>query len=535
MTARQPSPSAGMRQVFVISLGLFVIFLDSTVVNIALPSMVEQFGITLSTASWIINAYTMSVAILLVFMGKIADLAGKKKIYECGLLLFMASSLMCAMAPNVATMLAGRVLQGIGGAMAIPASMTLVRTVVPQEKAGAAMGIWSAVGALAIAAGPGLGGVLTESFGWRSVFYINVPIILAAGLLTRISLRAHADRRTRGRLDMAGTLLLSAGLFGLIHALLQAQDNGRMTGATAAEAAAALILLCFFVWRQRTAREPLIELGIFQDKNYVTGVLSNMLGGILLMGTMIISPLYLTQIKHFTTLKASLILTPMSATLLVAAPFIGKLIDRFGSRRPLFIGYLLAIAGFSAFGLLRSDTPTVWLVLLLTGAGIGIGTIAIASLTLSTSTVPLDKLATASGIFAMFRNLGGALGVVIFISITMTSMNINAPALERDVVQKLDQAEVSETAKASFLQEMKEAGGELGKPAGGDAAAIQEAGAGEAGTMQRIYESERMRYEALGIRNAYLGGAVLSVLFMLSLLLLRKRKREASGSNPIHS
>ncbi len=268
---QHPSYSTGMRQVFIIGLGLFVIFLDSTVVNIALPSMVDQFMIPLSTASWIINAYTMTVAILLVFMGKAADLYGKKRMYELGLLLFMLSSLLCAVSPNVELLIAARVLQGISGAMAIPASMTLVRTMVPKEKVGMAMGIWSAVGALAIAIGPSAGGILTEAFSWRYVFYINVPIILLAIFLTRVSLRAHTDQRVKGRLDIAGTLLLSIGLFILIYSFLRAQESGWLNAATIVMIASSLLILCLFTWWQKAAKAPLIELEYFSGQKLPHG------------------------------------------------------------------------------------------------------------------------------------------------------------------------------------------------------------------------------------------------------------------------
>lgn len=211
-----PSTASGMYQVIVISLGLFVIFLDSTIVNIALPTMIEQFAISLKTAAWVLNAYTMTVAILLIFMGKLADLYGKKRLFSLGLTLFMLSSLVCALAPNALFLIAARTLQGISGAMAIPASMSLVRSIVPKEKVGAAMGIWSAVGALAIAVGPSLGGLITEAFSWHWVFYMNVPVILLALFLQRIALRSHQDQLQPGKLDWWGTLLLSLGLFFLL-------------------------------------------------------------------------------------------------------------------------------------------------------------------------------------------------------------------------------------------------------------------------------------------------------------------------------
>lgn len=425
------TPTASMMsQVFVISLGLFVIFLDSTVVNIALPSMIQQFSISLKTAAWVINAYTMTVAILLIFMGKLADLYGKKRLYAAGLLLFMLSSLLCALAPNAAWLVTARMLQGISGAMAIPASMSLVRTIVPKEKLGAAMGIWSAVGALAIAVGPSLGGVVTQTFGWRWVFYINIPVILIVLLLLKIGLNFYRDQRQSGKLDGWGTVLLSAGLFFLINGFLQVTEAGWSNQATWWQFLFSILLLGSFIWLQRSRAHPLLELAIFNNRHYLAGIIANTLGGILLMGTMIISPLFLTHIMQFSTLKASLLITPLSVSLLLIAPCIGKMIDKRGNFIPLLLGYATTICSFVILGAADLKSSITVFVIGLACAGIGVGMLAVASLTLSTSSIPEEHLSIASGTFAMFRNLGGAIGIALFVSISTGSTTTTVDTLQ---------------------------------------------------------------------------------------------------------
>ncbi|MBA2943887.1 MFS transporter [Paenibacillus sp. CGMCC 1.16610] len=414
-----PSTASGMYQVTVISLGLFVIFLDSTIVNIALPTMIEQFAISLKTAAWVMNAYTMTVAILLIFMGKLADLYGKKRLFSLGLILFMVSSLLCAFAPNASLLIAARTLQGISGAMAIPASMSLVRSIVPKEKVGAAMGIWSAVGALAIAIGPSLGGLITGALGWQWVFYMNVPVVLFALFLQRNALKSYQDHLLPGKLDWWGTLLLSLGLFCFINGFLQVTDSGWLSQGVMWQIAIAVITMCGFVWIQSKRANPLLDLTIFSNRQYLAGLLSNTLGGLLLMGTMMISPLFLTRIFHFSTLKASILMTPLSVSLLLIAPFIGKLIDKIGSRIPLTIGYGITILSFLLLGTVHLQSSIRMFVVSLALAGIGIGILAIASLTLSTISIPEEQLNIASGTFAMFRNLGGALGIALFVSVTL--------------------------------------------------------------------------------------------------------------------
>ncbi|NOV00853.1 MFS transporter [Paenibacillus planticolens] len=425
-----PSTASGMYQVIVISLGLFVIFLDSTIVNIALPTMIDQFAISLKTAAWVMNAYTMTVAILLIFMGKIADLYGKKRMFSLGLTLFMLSSLLCAIAPTASLLIAARTLQGIGGAMAIPASMSLVRSIVPKEKVGAAMGIWSAVGALAIAVGPSLGGLITEAFSWHWVFYLNIPVILMALFLQRNALISYQDQIQPGKLDWWGTILLSIGLFCCINGFLQVAEHGWLSPVVWWQLSIALLLIGGFIWTQTIRANPLMELAIFKNHHYVTGLLSNTLGGLLLMGTMIISPLYLTRILHFSTLKASILMTPLSVSLLLISPFIGKMIDKIGSRIPLTIGYAISILSFVLLGTLPLQSSSIGLFIgCLTLAGFGIGMIAIASLTLSTLSIPEEHLNIASGTFAMFRNLGGAMGIALFVSVSAGNAAESAGAL----------------------------------------------------------------------------------------------------------
>ncbi|MED4906369.1 MFS transporter [Parageobacillus thermoglucosidasius] len=216
----------GLKQVFAVSIGLFLVFLDSTVVNIAIPNIIDDYKIDLSKASWIINGFVLTLAVLLVTLGKMADMFGRVRTFLWGVIIFTVSSFLCGMAPSADLLIIFRVLQGIGGAMVIPTSMMLVRTAVPPEKIGLAMGIWGAVGAMAVAIGPSLGGLITEYIHWRWVFYINVPIVLLAFPFIFLAIRVRNEPIHKFKLDPLGILLMSLSLFFLTYAILQGEEIG---------------------------------------------------------------------------------------------------------------------------------------------------------------------------------------------------------------------------------------------------------------------------------------------------------------------
>ncbi|WP_342046028.1 MFS transporter [Bacillus sp. OTU530] len=459
----------GLKQVFAVSLGLFLVFLDSTVVNIALPTIIEDYGITLSVASWIINAFVLTLAVLLVTFGKLADMFGRSRFFLIGLVIFTISSFFCGIAPNEEVLIVARVLQGIGGAMIIPASMMLVRTAVPPEKTGLAMGIWGAVGALAVAVGPSLGGVVTEYINWRWVFYINVPVVVLSYPFIRIAFKGHHDVRTPFSLDFWGIATLSAGLYFLTYAILQGEELGWTSQVIYLYFGISLVSALLFVLIERKVRQPLVDFTIFQNRHYVGGILSNFLGGVLLMGTLILLPIYFTQVKGYDTLQSSFLITPLSAVMLVVAPMIGRLIDRIGYFMPMVLGYIFTVAGFALLVNLDANASLKHLVFVMIMLGTGLGIIMVTSVTVCTASVSDKHVSLGSGIFATSRNMGGAIGVSLFVSLTLSFLNTYSSEIVDQGITRFQKAELPsqvteqaiarlEKQRSNFFEEAKKLG-----------------------------------------------------------------------------
>ncbi|WP_246028007.1 DHA2 family efflux MFS transporter permease subunit [Paenibacillus xylaniclasticus] len=532
--SEQEGQKPGMIRVMVISLALFVILLDSTVVNIALSSIIERFGMSLDTAAWIMNGYTMTVAMLLVFMGRLADRVGKYRLYQIGLLVFLISSLLCALATGPELLIVFRVLQGIGGAMAIPASMGLVRTAAPEGKVGAAMGIWSAAGALAIASGPALGGALTELAGWRAVFYINVPVIGAALLFMLRLFKDYREERVKFRLNPISTILLSGCIYLLTDSLLSGQEQGWTSWRILSGFSCAVVLFLAYIVTERRSSTPLVDFRLFRNRAYMVGVSSNFLGGMLLMGIMILAPLYFTEVRHYSTIHASLAITPLSAILLVAAPLVGKWAERAGAVRPLTAGYAIALIGCGMMAAIQSDSSMLYIIASLTIVGTGVGFIAVTSLMLSTLNVHPADISMASGVFAMMRNLGGAVGVALFVSVMLSSFHGSAAAMENAVTAQVEQSDWQQQAKSEAIASVHayyaSSAAQTADEAVLAALSLGSLEEEQSSQLKAWLTAEAERAEASSMGRAYLGGMVLTVLFMTALLTLRGHRATQAAS-----
>lgn len=445
----------GMKQVLAVSLGLFLVFLDSTVVNISLPNIMNDYHINLNLASWIINSFVLTLAILLITLGKIADFFGRIRIFLVGVIVFAISSLLCGMAPTVEVLIAARVLQGIGGAMIIPTSMMLVRTAVPPEKLGLAMGIWGAVGALAVAIGPSLGGVVTEFINWRWIFYINVPVIMIAFPFILVAFKGSRDVKSPFKLDVLGVIVVSIALYFLTFAILQGEKLGWTSTTIYIYFTISLIATLLFIFIEKRTNLPLVDFTIFKNKHYLGGILSNFLGGILLMGTLILLPIYLTQVKEFTTLHASFLITPLSAVMLVVAPIVGRLIDKIGYQIPMLFGYVFTVIGFVFLLKLTPDTEFSMLITMMSLLGTGLGIIMVTSVTVCTVSVSEKHVSLGSGIFATARNLGGALGVSLFVSITLSFLNQYANDVVADGVARFENSNMPDAVKTIAIENLQ--------------------------------------------------------------------------------
>jgi EmrB/QacA subfamily drug resistance transporter len=455
MEKKKNSNYGGVKQVLAVSIGLFLVFLDSTVVNIALPNIINDYGITLNKASWVINAFVLTLAVLLITAGKLADIFGRLRIFLLGLIIFTISSFLCGIAPSVDMLILYRFLQGLGGAMVIPTSMMLVRNAVPPEKIGMAMGIWGAVGALAVAIGPSLGGLVTEYINWRWIFYINVPIVLIMLPYILFAFKGYKDVKSPFRFDFLGVILVSVSLYFLTYSILQGEQLGWTSKIIYLYFAISLLSAILFIILEKRVKNPLVDFTIFQNRLYLGGVLANLLGGLLLMGTLILLPIYLTQVKGYDTLEASLLITPLSAVMLVVAPLIGKLIDRVGYFIPMLIGYIFTVIGLFLLYQIDIDTQMTNLMLIMSILGSGLGILMVTSVAVCTSAVSEKHVALGSGIFATCRNIGGAIGVALFVSLTLSFLNANSPSVIDKGVESIEDTSFAPELQNELVSKLK--------------------------------------------------------------------------------
>lgn len=455
MNNRTTPQYGGMKQVFAVSLGLFLVFLDSTIVNVSLHVIMKDYNIDLHLASWIINAFVLTLAICLITLGKLADIFGRIKLFLVGVIIFALSSFLCGIAPSIEILIASRVLQGIAGAMIIPTSMMLVRTAVPPEKTGLAMGGWGAVGALAVAIGPSIGGLLTEYIHWRWIFYVNVPIIIVSYPFLLLAFKRSKDIKTTVKLDIWGIVFLSIALYFFTYAILQGEKLGWASTTIYIYFGISLVASILFLIIESTAKSPLVDFSIFRNREYLGGIISNFLSGILLMGTLILLPIYLTEVKGFSTLQSALLITPLSGVMLLVAPIVGRLMDKIGYMIPMFIGYLFTIAGFIPLLKLSEDTEISTLFIIMSLLGTGLGILMVSSVTICTATVAEHHVSLGSGIFATARNMGGALGVSLFVSITMSLLNQYSVEIVEDGISQFEKADLPTQVKVTAIKKLE--------------------------------------------------------------------------------
>ena len=408
-----------------LSSGFFMIQLDVMIVNIAIPSIIDDLKASLDQILWVLNAYILVYAILLITAGRLGDLFGQRNLFVLGLGVFTVSSAACGLAPNIDLLIAARVAQGLGGALLTPQTLSIITTLFPSDNRGAAFGIWGAVAGIASIAGPTLGGFLVTDASWRWIFFINVPIglvVVVAGLVLIPDLRPGH----RHGFDPIGMMIASAALFLITFGLIEGQryDWAHVTNAGPLPlpafvdirlilVAGAVLAVAFLLWEGRH-REALVPLSLFSDRNYslmnwVVAIVSFAMVGLFLPFV-----IYLQSVLGFSAMKAGLTMVPMTAATLPVAPLAGKLADRFGGKYLIVAGLAvmgLGIALFDQVAAADSDWYSFVLVGFITGVGMGM-TFAPMT-TVAMRNISPEMAGAASGVFNTTRQLGGVLGSAI--------------------------------------------------------------------------------------------------------------------------
>src|SRR5229473_2726772 len=400
----------------VVSLGFFMTLLDLTIVNIAIPNMIDKLHASLDDVLWVLNAYALVLAVLVITAGRLGDLLGTRTMFVAGIAVFTAASAACGFAPGAGWLIAFRAVQGLGAAMLMPQTLAIVTTTFPPERRGAAFGIWGAVAGLATIAGPTLGGLLVTAFDWRWIFFVNLPIGVIVLLITPVIIPELRLGR-RHRIDIPGVLLASAALLAICYGLVEGQKYnwGTITGFISIPLilGVGVVLLVAFLVLQRLTQdgEPLVPFALFRDRNYavvnwVSGVLSIGMMGIFLPFT-----IYLQSVLGFSALRAGLTMAPASVLSMFVAPVAGRLTDKIGGKYILMLGLTL-FGGGMGWVALEATTTSTWYDFLpaLIVAGIGMGCIFAPLVTVAMRNIDPRMAGAASGVLNTIRQVGLVIG-----------------------------------------------------------------------------------------------------------------------------
>ncbi|MBH5144680.1 MFS transporter [Rhodococcus erythropolis] len=392
---------------------LFVVGLDTTIVNVALPVIGEGFGVGTVGLEWIVNAYTLVLASLLISSGALADRFGRRRIFQIGLVVFGVASIVCALAPSVGVLIAARIAQGVGGSMLSPVALAIVVNVMtdPKERA-KAIGVWAAVFGLSMAAGPIVGGVLIESFGWRSVFWINVPVIAVVLVLTAVFVPQSRAEQPR-RLDLPGQVLLMVVVGGSVALLIEGPRIGWLASGAIAGYVAVAAALAAFVRVESRKSEPLMDPSLFRHRPFTGAVLGAIVVFVALNATLLLGTFYLQQAREMTPAAAGAMTLPMAVAATICAPLSGILVGRFGARLPLLIaGSFTALGGLCLVSL-DNSTGTAPLLVAYLFLGIGFGFSNAPITNTAVNGLPRSQAGLAGGITSSARQFGAALGVAL--------------------------------------------------------------------------------------------------------------------------
>jgi EmrB/QacA subfamily drug resistance transporter len=396
-----------------VTFGLFMIMLDNTVVNVALPSIQRDLKMDVSQLEWVVNAYFLTFAVLLLTGGKLGDLFGRRLIFIVGLIVFTASSLACGLATSGEILIASRAVQGVGAAMMNPATLSIITATFPPRQRGMAMGIWVGVSAMALALGPITGGLLSEHADWSWIFFINVPIGLLAIVVARAAITESKDTSAEQRLDVPGLLTSGVALFALTYALIEANSKGWTSTEILTLFAIAAVGFAAFVVLELRQRVPMLDLSLFRNSTFAGANTTMLLVALAMFGVFFFVSLYVQNILGYSPVQAGAAFLPMTLCIIFVAPVAGKLSDHIGSRWLMGGGMTLVGCSLVLFSLL-TETSNFWNLfpaLLVGGAGMALAMTPTTAAAMGS--VPVDKAGVGSGVLNSSRQVGGSMGVAI--------------------------------------------------------------------------------------------------------------------------
>jgi EmrB/QacA subfamily drug resistance transporter len=387
--------------------------LDVSIVNVAMPTLKTEFGVTMSLIEWVAMAYMLTLTIFLPFFGRLADMFGRSKLYNAGFVVFTVGSLFCGMAPSATFLIAARVLQAIGAGLLQANSVALITQAFPGNERGKAIGIQGAVQAIAMAVGPFVGGILIATVGWRAVFYINIPIGIIGTIAALYILPPNEKSEKKETIDYLGTIFFASGLAFLVLAFNEVVNLGWGSYTIIVYFIHASILLGLFVMTELRVEHPLIDLKLFKNSTFLIGNLTGMMSYYVLFAVLFLMPFYLEKVLNYSPALTGSLLTPIPLAMALVAPFAGHISDKYGSRIMTASGMLVSALACFSFLFLGVQAHLVFLIGVLVLLGVGMGMFTPPNNSAIMGAAPREKLGLAGGVLNMMRSLGLIFGVDI--------------------------------------------------------------------------------------------------------------------------
>jgi EmrB/QacA subfamily drug resistance transporter len=417
-TAQQLSAPPGHDRrwpaLFALCLGFFMILVDSTIVSVATPALIQELHAEVNAVVWVTSAYLLAYAVPVLITGRLGDRFGQKRLYLLGLAVFTAASLACGLTSTVEALILARVVQGLGAALMTPQTMAIITRIFPAENRGQAMALWGATAGLATLVGPILGGVLVDTLGWEWIFFVNVPVglvglVLAARLVPHLETHAH-------RFDWLGVALSGVGMFMLVFAIQEGHqyDWGVITGAITVPrllAGGVLLMLAFVVWQAVNPREPLVPLRLFGDRNFSIANVAITTMGFAITALIFPLMLYAQLVRGLSPTRSALLLVPMALMSIVLARTVGRLTDRVHPRLLTGFGFASLIVSLVWLAQVMTPDSSVWEILLpMTLLGLGSAFVWAPNSATANRNLPMNQAGAGAGVYNATRQVGAVLG-----------------------------------------------------------------------------------------------------------------------------
>jgi EmrB/QacA subfamily drug resistance transporter len=409
-----------------LAFALFMIMLDNTVVNVALPSIQRDLGIGLSELEWTVNAYALTFAVLMLTGGKMADFFGRRRVFLIGLAIFTLASLACGLATTGETLIGARTVQGVGAAIMLPATLSIISATFPPHQRGMAIGIWAGVSAMALAIGPLVGGLITEHIDWSWIFFVNVPIGVLGFAVSALVVRESRDTSADQRLDFPGLIASAVALFALTFALIEANAYGWGDPVILGLFALSGVAFAAFVWLEANQRSPMLDLSLFRSSTFAGANVVALLVTLAMFGVFFFMSIYMQNVLGYSATKTGAAFLPMTVLIILIAPAAGKFSDRVGSRWLMTAGMICLTVALILFSRLGLDSDFWDIAPGLVVGGLGLGLVMTPMTAAALGSVPVEKSGVGSGVLNTFRQVGGALGIAVMGAIVASYIDLDA-------------------------------------------------------------------------------------------------------------